>query len=127
MHGLSRAHDARVTVLRQIDRSMNPSSTVGRSDSGDVRLPLAEERVANAALVRAIANAMNERQLTQREAADLMGIEQPRVSNMLRRRLHFTTDRLLTFLTLLGCDVEIVVRRAVGVRKRGRLSVSSDS
>lgn len=91
----------------------------------DLRLPAAEERLAKAQLAAEIARIIAERKLTQRAAADLMGIDQPKVSHLLHGRLAgFSTDRLLTWLTALGQDVEIIVRRPHR-RRHGRLRVSA--
>lgn len=92
----------------------------------DLGLPNPEERLAKAELALAITRAIKERGLTQREAAALMGIDQPKVSHVLRGRLaDFSTERLMGFLTGLGRDVEIVVRPAPKSRKRGRLHVAA--
>ena len=92
----------------------------------DLGLPHPAERLAKAELAHAIAQVIKERGLTQREAAALMGIDQPKVSHVLRGRLaDFSTERLMSFLTGLGRDVEIVVRRAPKSRKRGRLHVAA--
>lgn len=92
----------------------------------DLGLPNPEERLAKAELALAISRAIKERGLTQREAAQLMGIDQPKVSHVLRGRLtDFSTERLMSFLTGLGRDVEIVVRPAPKSRKRGRLHVAA--
>jgi len=92
----------------------------------DLGLPNPEERLAKAKLALAISRVIEERDLTQREAATLMGIDQPKVSHVLRGRLaDFSTERLMGFLTGLGRDVEIVVRRAPRSRKRGRLHVAA--
>ncbi len=92
----------------------------------DLGLPYPEERLAKAELAHAISRAIKERGLTQREAAQLMGIDQPKVSHVLRGRLaDFSTERLMSFLTGLGRDVEIVVRPAPKSRKRGRLHVAA--
>lgn len=45
----------------------------------DLGLPNPEERLAKAELALAISRAIKERGLTQREAATLMGIDQPKV------------------------------------------------
>lgn len=50
-------------------------------------LPNLEERLAKAQLAYAISRVINERGLTQRAVAALMGIDQPRVSHKLRGRL----------------------------------------
>jgi predicted XRE-type DNA-binding protein len=66
------------------------------------------------------------RGLTQAGAATLMGIDQPKVSHLLRGRFGgFSTHRLIEFLTALGRDVDIVVRAAPKSRKRGRLHVAA--
>ena len=91
----------------------------------DLGLPNPEERLAKAQLAYAIQKAIDERGLTQREAAALMGIDQPKVSHILRGRLaDFSTERLMNFLTGLGRDVEIVVKPLPRSRKKGRLRVA---
>lgn len=48
--------------------------------------------------------------LTQTEAAQMLGIDQPKVSALLRGKLlGFSTERLFRFLNALGNDVEIRV------------------
>ena len=92
----------------------------------DLGLPNPEERLAKAQLAYAIQKAIDERGLTQREAATLMGIDQPKVSHILRGRLaDFSTERLMNFLTGLGRDVEIVVKPSPKSRKKGRLRVAA--
>ncbi len=47
------------------------------------------------------------RGLTQTAAAEVLQIDQPKVSALVRRRLAgFSLDRLVRFLVLLGSDVE---------------------
>jgi predicted XRE-type DNA-binding protein len=90
----------------------------------DIGLPNPEEHLAKAELASRIAEALRQRRLTQAAAADLLGIDQPKVSRLLRGYLtNFSTDRLMHFLTLLGRDVEIVVRPAPGSRSLGRVRV----
>ncbi len=68
---------------------------------------------------------IKERGLTQRAAAALMGIDQPKVSHVLRGRLaDFSTERLMGFLTGLGRDIEIVVKMPRS-RQKGRLRVAA--
>jgi len=69
--------------------------------------------LAKAKLAAAISEVVAKRSLTQAEAAEILGVDQPKVSALLRGRLAgFSTDRLIRFLTALGQDVEIVVVRA---------------
>jgi hypothetical protein len=59
---------------------------------------------------------IRQRHLTQADAAQLMGIDQPKVSAMLAGQFRgYSVERLMRFLVALGHDVEIVVKP----RKRG--------
>ena len=85
-----------------------------------------EEELAKAQLAMMIDDAIRGRRLTQQAAAKLMGIDQPKVSHILRGHLGgFSTQRLIDFLTALGRDVEIVVRMPPRSRKKGRLRVAA--
>jgi predicted XRE-type DNA-binding protein len=89
----------------------------------DLALAHAEERLAKAELARAIGKAVEAKKLTQREAAELLGVDQPKVSQVLSGRLTgFSTERLMRFLTGLGRDVEIRVK-ASATHRRGRLRI----
>ena len=92
----------------------------------DLELPDADELLAKARLASAIQDIIEERGLTQAEAAELIGIDQPKVSKIIRGRLtDFSTDRLMHFLTHLGLDVEIVVHKHAAVPQReGTISVA---
>jgi predicted XRE-type DNA-binding protein len=64
----------------------------------------------------------------QARVADILGIDQPKVSKLLRGRLKdFSEQRLMKFLTLLGSTVEIVVHPPKQPRsrkiRRGRVQV----
>lgn len=90
----------------------------------DIGLANPEERLAKADLAIRIASAIRARRLTQARAARLLKIDQPKVSRLLRGRLSgFSTERLMHFLTLLGRDIEIVVKAAPRSRRQGRLRV----
>lgn len=87
----------------------------------DLQIPDAEEALAKADLAYQIAIVIEKKKLSQSAAAKLLGIDQPKVSALLRGKLTgFSTDRLILFLNALGREVEIVVkasRRAhAGVR-----------
>lgn len=71
----------------------------------------ADAHLLKAELVSRIQDRIDERKLTQVQAAKVMGIGQPDVSRMLRGRFRdFSVERLMRFLTALGCEVDIVVR-----------------
>jgi predicted XRE-type DNA-binding protein len=76
----------------------------------DLGLADAGTRLAKAELARTIDLAIQERGLTQRQAADLLGIDQPKVSAITRGRLRdFSLDRLLTLVNRLGMDIDITL------------------
>ncbi len=76
----------------------------------DLGLANSDELLIKAELVRQISNAIDDRRLTQAEAARMLGIDQPKVSALLNGKLSgFSTDRLFRFLNALGSDVEIRV------------------
>ncbi len=90
----------------------------------DLGLPHPEERLAKAELASRIAAVLRHRRLTQAATAELLGIDQPKVSRLLRGYLtNFSTKRLMHFLTLLGRDVEIVVKPTPRSRRQGRVRV----
>jgi predicted XRE-type DNA-binding protein len=76
----------------------------------DLQVTEPSEALAKSELAAIIAQALRARRLTQTAAARVLGIDQPKVSELLRGRLtRFSTERLLLFLLRLGRDVDIVV------------------
>jgi predicted XRE-type DNA-binding protein len=89
----------------------------------DMGLPNPEQELLKARLTLQIYTIIKERGLTQTEAADVLGIKQPNVSSLMRNRAGgFSVGRLMEFLTALGQDVEISVRKAR--KAHGALSVT---
>ena len=77
----------------------------------DLGLPDAPELHAKADLAYEISRTIDQQGLTQAEAAEILGVDQPKVSALVRGRLEgFSLERLYRFLNALGKDVEIVVR-----------------
>ena len=77
----------------------------------DLQVAEPAEALAKSELAALIARALRARRLTQTAAAKVLGIDQPKVSELMRGRLtRFSTERLMAFLIRLGRDVEIVVR-----------------
>lgn len=67
-----------------------------------------EGELAKAKLAVAIMRIIRTRNLTQQDAADLMGIQQPKVSRIVRGRLDgISVDALLEYLRKLGQDVTV--------------------
>ena len=83
-----------------------------------------EEELAKAQLAGHIRDTIKRRRLTQMRAAQLMGLDQPKVSALMNGRLAgFSSDRLMRFLAALGRDVEIVVKGRSRSGERGRIRV----
>lgn len=92
----------------------------------DLGLPDADELLARADLALQIGRIVEERGLTQAQAAEVLGVDQPKVSALVRGRLEgFSIERLTRFLNALGQDVEIVVRPKPRFQRRGRTRVVS--
>jgi predicted XRE-type DNA-binding protein len=71
----------------------------------------ADAHLLKAKLVRRIHHRIDACGLIQVQAAKLMDVSQPDVSRMLRGHFRdFSVERLMRFLTALGCEVDIVVR-----------------
>ena len=78
----------------------------------DLNIPDPEEAMAKAQLASRISDIISHRHLTQEKAAEILGIKQPHVSDLVRGRLkHFTMDRLFRFLNALDRDVQIVIKK----------------
>ena len=81
----------------------NVFEDIGLSDSAAL--------LAKAELVSRICAIIEERGLTQAQAARLLGVSQPKVSALMRGKLDgFSSDRLFRFLNSLGRDIEVVIK-----------------
>jgi predicted XRE-type DNA-binding protein len=77
----------------------------------DLGLKNPEELLAKAEVVQRICDIIDERKFTQAKAAKVLGVDQPKISALMRGKLDgFSLDRLFRFLNALGRDVEIVIR-----------------
>lgn len=90
----------------------------------DMELPDAEERLAKANLSMQIQDIIKKQKLTQAKAAELLGIDQPKVSALMRGKLSgFSMERLFHFLNILGRDIQIVVKPKSRSKLHGGLKV----
>lgn len=94
----------------------------------DLGLPDPEIRLVKADLARHINQVILERNLTQRQAAERMGLTQPDVSDLRRAVLaRFSQERLERCLNRLGYDVTIrVVAKGTSVKHVGVTTVHFD-
>jgi len=93
----------------------------------DLGLPDAEERQTKLRLAMEVNEILKARRLKQTEAGALLGLPQPKVSQLVNYRLDgFSVERLMGFLTRLDRDVEIVIRprrEPHGTGQAGQVSV----
>jgi len=91
----------------------------------DLGLPNPDKHLAKAELVRKINSTIEKLGLKQKAAASLLGIDQPKVSDLKCGRLTaFSIERLIGFLNKLDLNVDIVVTTKPTRRKNhGRLRV----
>ena len=92
----------------------------------DLNIARPQVALAKAELARLIIGAIADKGLTQTKAANILGIDQAKVSALNRGRLSgFSTDRLFRFLNALGQDVEIVIKNKPKSRKQARVHVAT--
>lgn len=85
-----------------------------------------EEALAKSELAIQIHQAIKRKKLTQKKAADLLGIDQPKISALLSSKLNgFSLERLIRFLNALGADVTINVQTKPHTRKKGIFRINS--
>lgn len=87
----------------------------------DLNIPCSDEDMLKVHISRSIAATIRKRELTQVEAAEIIGTDQAKVSAILRGRLSaFSVDRLIRYLILLGRDIDI---RVSGIKnERGKIT-----
>ena len=91
----------------------------------DLGIKDADAMLVKAELVSAVSTIIRERGLTQAAAAHLLGLTQPKLSNILRGQFHGVSERrLIDCLTRLGRDVEIVVKEKPRSRASGKFTVT---
>jgi predicted XRE-type DNA-binding protein len=84
--------------------------------------------LAKADLAIAITNIIRERGLTQTAAASELGVDQARISAIMRGRLDdFSLQRLMAFARLLGQDVRITVTPSADPARPGRMTTQTSN
>jgi predicted XRE-type DNA-binding protein len=85
-----------------------------------------EEKQAKEELAALMRKVIKNQGLSQYAAARVIGVDQPKVSAIMSNRLvHFSSERLMRFLIMLGHDVQIVIKRKPKSRQ-GRLRVTPE-
>lgn len=103
------------------------SYTIGSGNVfADLGFAEPEEMQLRAALIYQISTVIGQRKLTQVQAAQILGVDQPKISALLRGRVTgFSVERLLRFLLALDRNVEIVVREKPTTQARGEVKVTA--
>ncbi|MFZ4537677.1 helix-turn-helix domain-containing protein [Propionivibrio sp.] len=90
----------------------------------DLGIGDAEDMLVKAQLATKIGEIIKRRKLTQIQAAEMLGIPQPKLSNMLRGQFRGISEtKMIDCLTRLGRNVEIVVKSASRSKAVGHVSV----
>ena len=103
----------RATKQRAIDskksRAIRDKVELGSGNVfADLGFPDADQRLLKARLATKIAELIEQKGWTQRQTAERVGLDQPKVSHLLRGRLSgFSADRLFAILNRLGHSVEV--------------------
>ena len=98
--------EARRKVTEEIP--VHPSSGNVFEDLG---IPESAQALVKAELASRISETIARRRLTQAQAAKILGVDQPTISDLMCGRLKgFSSDRLFRFLNALGKEIEIVIR-----------------
>lgn len=94
----------------------------------DLGLDQPEELLARAKLLNGVSTLIKNSGLSQKEVAEKLGITQPKVSMLVGGRFSaFSADTLIHYLSVLGCEVQIKVKKPrsrIGIfRHRGSIAV----
>lgn len=74
----------------------------------DLGLDLSDQDFLKVKIARVISNVVQHGGYTQAQLAEIIGLDQPKVSKLLRGRLkEFSVERMMKFLMLLGYDIEV--------------------
>ncbi len=107
--------------MMEVDKREQSSGNV----FADLNIPEPNLYLAKAKLAHQICTIIQSRNLTLVEAAEILGINQPKVSALTRGNLDgFSSDRLFRFLNLLDQDIEIVIRPHTDPNQEAGIRVS---
>jgi predicted XRE-type DNA-binding protein len=91
----------------------------------DLGRPADEEHMLKVKIAQAIGATIKKRGLNQKAAGDVIGVDQAKVSALLRGQLRaFSVERLMKYLMLLGRDIDVKISREHAGR-HGRIRVTA--
>jgi predicted XRE-type DNA-binding protein len=90
----------------------------------DLGLPNPSEMQVKASLAAKIGEIIKRRRLTQSQAAEILGMPQPKISSMLRGQFRGISEaKMLECMNRLGRDVQIVVGKSSQSKNMGQTRV----
>ena len=93
----------------------------------DIGIPNAKEHLLKAKLVSRIYDIVHVRGITQKETGKILGISQPRVSQMLGGHFsQFSVEKLMGFLNALDHDIEIRIKpKPKSAKRPARINIKA--
>lgn len=89
----------------------------------DLGLPASETDMLKIDIAAAITGTIQRHELTQEDAAQILGTDQAKVSSIVRGRVKgFSVGRLMTYLLMLGQDIDIRISKKAK-KSRGRIRI----
>ncbi len=89
---------------------MTTKAQGAKSAFHELGMPDADELVVKSRLIRFVAEEIRRRELTQNDAGELLGLDQPNVSALMNEKLsRFSIQKLMAFVGRLGFKVSIHV------------------
>jgi predicted XRE-type DNA-binding protein len=111
-----------------IDETENTVTPSSGNVYADLGYENPEEMLLKARLVTLLSKAIKAKGLNQYQAAEVLGIDQPKVSALVRGQFRgYSLERLFKFLNALDLDVEVNVKSKPEGEERARISVGSAS
>jgi predicted XRE-type DNA-binding protein len=108
-------------LTEDLENTVTPSSG---NVYADLEYENPEEMLLKAHLVMLLSKAIKAKGLNQYQAAELLGIDQPKVSALVRGQFRgYSLERLFKFLNALDLDVEVNVKSKPEERERSYTTV----
>jgi predicted XRE-type DNA-binding protein len=112
-------------LTEDLENTVTPSSG---NVYADLEYENPEEMLLKAHLVMLLSKAIKAKGLNQYQAAEVLGIDQPKVSALVRGQFRgYSLERLFKFLNALDLDVEVNVKSKPEERERSYTTVGGTS
>jgi len=78
-------------------------------------------------LIKNLIDYLDNNNLTQQQLANLLGVSQPRISNIIQKKLDlFSLETLLNFLEKLGFNMNFIIKEAKNLQVNQKQPINSD-